>query len=130
MIWEVLILVTTTILFTVLCIIGTYEKPKQPYNPSAYAVQMMYMCCNIIVEITDKMGIVRNGIVAGNIGDDIIIGFGNNIAPIKDIDGSVKIDKRKYKSYWVVNKNVMYEAYKHRFLHVVKINVNWGFRNL
>ena len=88
------------------------------------------MCCNIIVEVTDKMGVIRHGKVVGNIGDDTIIGFGNDVAPIKDIDSSVKIDKHIYKSYWIVNKDMMYEAYKHRFLNVIKINVNWVFKNL
>lgn len=128
MIWEVLILVTITILTIVFCAVYTHEKLNQPYKPSAFAVQAM--CYNTIIKVTDKMGIVRHGGVAGNIGDDIIIGFHDNIAPIKDIDGSTKIDKRWYESYWVVNKDVMYEAYKHRSLHIVKINVKWGFRNL
>lgn len=130
MIWQIFILIATIVSAVIFGIACTYEKPKRPYKPSAYAVQVMCMCCNTIVEVTDKMGIVRHGVVAGNIGDDIIIGFGNDVAPIKDINGSVKIDKHKYRSYWVINKDVMYEAYKHRFLHVIKINVNWGFRNL
>lgn len=131
MIWEVFIVIAIIVLSVIFGIVCVYEKPKPPqYKPSAYAVHMIYNCSNIIVDITDKMGIVRNGIVVGSIGDDVIIGFGNDVAPIKDIDGSTKIDKRWYKSYWVVNKDIMYEAYKHRFLHIVKINVNWGFRNL
>lgn len=130
MIWQIFILITTIVLIITFGIACTYEKPKQPYKPSAYTIQIMCMCCNTIVEVTDKMGIIRHGIVVGNIGDDTIIGFGNDVAPIKDIDSSVKIDKHTYKSYWVINKDVMYEAYKHRFLNVIKINVNWVFKNL
>lgn len=129
MIWQIFILIAIIVLSVIFGVVCTYEKPKPPpYKPSAFVVQAM--CYNTIIEVTDKMGIVRRGGVAGNVGDDIIIGFHDNIAPIKDIDGSTKIDKRWYKSYWVINKDVMYEAYKHRFLHVIKINVNWGFRNL
>lgn len=128
MIWQIFILITTIVLSITFGIAYTYEKPKRPYKLSVDTIQIM--CYNIIVEVTDKMGVIRHGKVVGNIGDDTIIGFGNDVAPIKDIDSSVKIDKHIYKSYWVVNKDVMYEAYKHRFLNVIKINVNWVFKNL
>lgn len=129
MIWQIIILtgiITFAICFGTSCNCST--KPRQEYKPSALVIQSV--CYNKIIGVTDRVGIKRHGLVVGSIGDDIIIGFHDNIAPIKDIEGVTKWHKDYYKSYCLVNKDVLYDKYKHSALHWLDIDVKWCFRNL
>lgn len=106
-----------------------YNKSKKPRPISAIRTHLE--CYYKLICIKDRVGIKRHGFVAGIVGDDIIIGFHDNIAPIKDIEASVELYKEYYKSYCLINKDVLHEAYNNNSKNrVLNVDVNWCFRNL